>query len=164
MAKSFLRDLKPSAIVTDGLIPVPLYVVTAMTLSESYHLPPIGSSGGRALVGTHNDTISLSGLLVGGDRFTWKLALETMAESGARGGSLAVAALAAMGLDISGLILVTAMTIRTDMYMQSLSFGATSAKRDCLDVSMTMVHAPPPGARSKLLDVASLGVSALVGW
>jgi hypothetical protein len=164
VARSFLKDLKPSAIVTDGLIPVPLFAVTAMTLSQTYHLPPVGSSGARALVGTHDDTISLSGLLVGDDRFTWKLALETMAESGARGGSLAVSALAAAGLNIAGLILITAMTIRTDMQMQSLSFSASAARRDVLEVAMTLVYVPAPGALGKLLDLASLGVSALAGW
>src|SRR5262245_39196876 len=114
--------LAPSAIVTDGLIPVPLYSVTAMNLTESYHLPPIGSSGTRSLVSTHDDTVTLSGVLVGKERYSWKFALETLAESGMRGGGGAVAALSLLGMNISGLILVTALTIRTDMQITSLSF------------------------------------------
>src|SRR4051812_40954046 len=79
----------PSAIISDGLIPVPLWAVTAMTLSETYHLPPIGSSGAKAIVATHDDTITLTGVLIGPERYAWKLALETMAETSKRGGALA---------------------------------------------------------------------------
>jgi hypothetical protein len=160
----YLTSLAPSAIVTDGLIPVPLYSVTAMNLTESYHLPPIGSSGTRALVSTHDDTVTLSGVLVGQERYAWKFALETIAESGMRGGGGVVAALSLLGMNISGLILVTALTIRTDMQISNLSFGASSTKRGTLDVSVTMVYVPQPGLVNKLLDVASLGLSALTGW
>jgi hypothetical protein len=150
-------DIIPSAIISDGLIPVPLWAVTAMSLNETYHLPPIGSSGARAIVATHDDTITLTGVLVGKERFAWKLALETMAETSKRGGALA----ALTGGKVGGLILVTSMTIRTDMQVQSLSFSASSAKRDVLDVTIAMAHMPLPGALGKLLDVASIGVGAL---
>lgn len=157
-------DGMPAAVITDGLVPVLLYAVTAMTISETYQLPPIGSSASRVLVDTHHDTITLSGLLLGQERFVWKLALETIAESGRRGGAGITAALSALGMDISGVILITAMTIRTDMQIQSLTFGATAARRDAIDVTVTLAHLPPPGARSKLLDMASVGVSSLAGW
>ena len=86
---SFQRyDVIPSAILSDGLIPIPLWAVTSMTLTETYHLPPIGSSGARAVVGTHDDTISLSGLLIGPERYAWKCGLETLAETSKRGGAL----------------------------------------------------------------------------
>ena len=79
----------PSAIISDGIVNVPLYAVTSLTLSSSYHLPPIGSSGERAIVDTHDDTLQLSGVFVGPERFAWKLALEDMAESSKRGGFVA---------------------------------------------------------------------------
>jgi hypothetical protein len=70
----------PSAIISDGgLLTIPLWAVTTMSLSEQYHLPPIGSTGARAIVSTHDDEISLSGLLVGFERYTWKFALERLA-------------------------------------------------------------------------------------
>jgi hypothetical protein len=163
--RSFVNaDGMPSAIITDGLIPVPLFAVTAMTLNETYQLPAIGSTAARALVDTHSDTIALTGLLLGKERFAWKLALETIAESSKRGGAGIVAGLSALGLDISGAILITAMTIRTDLQVQSLAFTASAAKRDALDVSIQLAHMPPPGARSKLLDMASVAVSTLAGW
>jgi hypothetical protein len=154
----------PSAILSDGLVPVLLYAVTAMTISQSYHLPPIGSSSSRVLVDTHSDTITLNGLLLGKERFTWKLALETIAESGKRGGAGITALASAVGLDISGVILITAMSIRTDMQIQQLTFSATAARRDAIDVNIQLAHLPPPGARSKLLDIASVGVSTMAGW
>ncbi len=147
----------PSAIISDGVLTVPLWAVTQMSLTESYHLPPIGSSGARAVVATHDDTVSLSGVLVGTERNAWKLALETLAETSKRGGALA----AFSGGKLSGLILVTSMTIRTDMQIQSLTFGVSAAKRDVIDVSMTLAYMPLPGALGKLLDVASIGVGVL---
>lgn len=148
---------EPSAIISDGVLTVPLWAVTQMSLTESYHLPPIGSSGARAVVATHDDTVSLSGVLVGAERNAWKLALETLAETSKRGGALA----SFTGGKVSGLILLTSMTIRTDMQIQSLSFSVSAAKRDVIDVSMTLAYMPLPGALGKLLDVASIGVGVL---
>jgi phage protein U len=166
IAKSFQRyDAIPSAIITDGMLinpftTVPLWAVTSMSLSEAYHLPPIGSTGARSIVATHDDTVSLSGVLLGAERYAWKLALESMAETSRRGGFMA----GVTGGNISGLILITTMTIRTDMQVQSLTFSTSAAKRDALDVSITLVHMPLPGALGKLLDVLSLGVGALADW
>jgi len=158
ITKSFQRyGSVPSAIISDGIIPVPLWAVTTMSLSETFHLPPIGSSGVKAIVATHDDTITLAGVLVGAERFVWKLALETMAETSKRGGLIASLSRG----KISGLILVTSLTIRTDMQIQSLTFTASAAKRDALDVSISLAHMPLPGALGKLLDVAAIGVGAL---
>ena len=150
----------PSAIISDSIITVPLYAVSTMTLSEKFHLPPIGSKGARAVIGTHDDELSMSGLLVGPERYAWKLALETLSETSRRGGALA----ALSGGKVAGLIVVTSMTIRTDMQVQALTFTASAAKRDALDVSISMMHLPRPGPLAKLLDVASLGVGALADW
>jgi hypothetical protein len=156
--KSFQRYATiPSAIISDGILTIPLWAVSTMSISETYHLPPIGSAGSRAIVATHDDTISLSGVLVGAERYAWKLGLETLAEASKRGSAIQ----GMTGGKVSGLILVTAMTIRTDMQVQSLTFSASSAKRDVLDVSISMAHLPLPGALSKLLDLASVGVGAL---
>lgn len=161
ITKSFQKYLAvPSAIISDGILTIPLWAVTSMSLSETYHLPPIGSSTMKAIVATHDDTISLSGVLVGAERFAWKLALETLAESSKRGTALG----ALTGGKVSGLILVTSMTIRTDMQIQSLSFNASAGKRDVIDVSISMAHMPLPGGLSKLLDVASVGVAALADF
>ena len=161
ITRSFLTYAAvPSAIVSDGALTVPLWAVSAMTLTESYHLPPIGSTAARSIVSTHDDTITLSGVLVGAERYTWKLMLETMAESSKRGSALS----AYTGGKVGGLILVTSLTIRTDMHVQSLTFGVSAAKRDSIDVGLTMVHMPLPSVLGKLLDVASLAVGALADF
>jgi hypothetical protein len=148
----------PSAIISDGgLNTIPLWAVTTLALNQAYHLPPIGSSGARAIVSTHDDTISMSGILVGAERYSWKLLLERLAEASKRGtvlGSLT-------GGKVGGLILITSMTIRTDMQIQSLSFTVSSAKRDAIDVSISMAHMPLPSSLGSLLNIASVGVGAL---
>jgi hypothetical protein len=150
----------PAAVLSDGVVTVPLWAVTAMSLSEKYALPPIGGTTARAVVATHDDTISLTGLLLGAERFTWKVALETLADASRRGSALG----AFTGGRFSGLILVTAMTIRTDLQVETLSFSSSAGKRDVLEVSLSLAHLPLPSALGKLLDVASLGVGALADW
>ncbi|WP_134495163.1 hypothetical protein [Microvirga pakistanensis] len=144
----------PSALIADGPVIVPLYAVTQMTLQESYHLPPIGSTGHKAIVATHDDSVTLTGMLVGKSRFLNKIALETIAESSKRGSFMQ----AATGGKISGLILVTALTIRTDMHVKSLSFTVTSQRRESIDVSVTLDHMPKPSLLGKILDASTLVV------
>src|SRR3954447_4685673 len=161
ITRSFqLYTAMPSAVISEGLVTIPLWAVTQMTLTEAYQLPPIGSSTMRAVVATHDDTVSLSGMLVGAERYAWKFALETLAESGKRGSLIGMIP----GQKVSGLILITSMTIRTDMQIQSLSFTATAAQRDAIAVSITMAHMPLPGGLGKLLDIASVGVGSLADW
>jgi hypothetical protein len=150
----------PSAILSDGIIPVPLWAVTAMSLNQSYHLPPIGSSGSRAVMATHDDTITLNGVLAGALRFSWKLALENLAEISKRGSAIGSYSKGRF----SGLILVTSMTIRTDMQIEKLSFSISASRREVIDVSVTLLHLPRPGALGKLLDTGALGVAALMDW
>jgi hypothetical protein len=157
---SFQEAVVPSAVLADGPLVVPLFAVTTMSLTEAYHLPPIGSSKERMIVAAHDDTISLSGLLIGPSRFTFKFQLETMADLSKRGTVLDRITRGS----VSGLVLVTAMTIRTDLQIQSLTFSASAAKRATLDVSMSLVHVPRPGVLQKVLDVAGLGVGALADF
>jgi phage protein U len=149
----------PSAVLSDGgLLNVPLWAVTAMGLTETYHLPAIGSTGAKAVVGTHNDSITMSAVLVGAERMAWKVALETLAEVGARGSALAGYTGAAAG----GLILVAALTVRTDLYIKSLQFNVGTAKRDTIDVSLSLDHLPRPTGLGKLIDtVGSVAVGLL---
>jgi hypothetical protein len=150
----------PSAIISDGIITVPLFAVTTMTLNETYALPAIGSTTARAVVASHDDTVTLIGMLIGPQRYAEKLALETLADTSRRGSALG----AFTQGRFSGLILLTAMTIRTDMQVQTLQFSASAARRDVLEVTITLAHLPLPSALGKLLDVASVGVGALADW
>jgi len=147
----------PSAIISDGVLLIPLWAVTQISLNETYHLPPIGSSGAKALVATHDDSVTLTGVLVGPERFTWKLMLETLADEARRGSALSTFT----GGKVGGLILVTSMTIRTDMQIQSLVFAASSTKREVLDVTIQLAYMPLPGGLGTLLNMATTVVGAL---
>lgn len=158
-ALSFQAFTVPSAVLWDGaLLLIPLFAVTEMSLSESYHLPPLGSSGQRAIAPVHDDTVQLTGALVGPTRYALKLLLETQAEAAQRGS----AAAAITGGAVGGLVLVTAMTIRTDMQVRQVTFSASASRRQTLGFTMTLEHLPRPSALGKLLDLASVGVGALM--
>ena len=154
------RLTRPSAILSDGVLTVPLYAVSSLSLSETFNLPPIGSSGVRTVVASHDDTISMSGLLVGPDRFRWKVELETLAEVSKRGSAVA----AITSGRISGLILVTSLTIRTDIQVQSLGFSVSAARRDVIEVTLSLVPLPLPGSAGLLIDKAKIGVAALADF
>ena len=156
----FLPASIPSAILADGPVIVPLWAVSMMSLSESYHLPPLTSAASRQLVDTHDDTITLTGALIGWDRFIFKELLEIQAEQSMRGSFLEKATFGKAG----GLILITTMTIRTDIYVRSLTFTANASRRDVIDVSLTLAHLPRPGPLAQILDLAAVGVGTLMDF
>lgn len=160
-AESHIKEIGvPSAVI--GLVPivVPLFSVSTIGLTQSYHLPPIGAGGDRVLMSTHDDQIQISAVLPGKLRFVWKEALELLSEV-----ALGVNPLQMIpGNNVTaGLQLWTTMTLRSDIYIQNLSFTASAQKRKALDVSMTLVHLPRPGLAGQLLslgmDLGNMGVS-----
>lgn len=156
--ESFLLDTgAPSAILSDGLVTIPIYAVNQISLSESYHLPNIGTTSVRTAVSTHDDTVSLTGSLIGPERFTLKFALELLAESSKRGTALEGLTHGA----VSGLVLITSLTVRTDMQVQSLTFTTSAGRRDVIDLTISLAYMPRPGVLAKLLEGANLAVQAL---
>lgn len=147
----------PSAVLADGVMFIPLWSVSSLAVAQSYHRPPLGTSAARQLMDTHDDTLTLSAMLVGWDRYIWKEYLEFIAESSLRGSMLEKLS----GGKAGGLILVTSLTIRTDLYMQGISFSVNASRRDVIDVSMTLVHLPKPGLLSEILDLAAVAVGTL---
>ena len=151
----------PSAIITDGLLPVPLFAVNRISLSEKYSLPAIGSSGFRAAVENSDDTVSIGAMLVGPQRFAWKSALELLAETSRRGGMLGRVFGGTLG---PGLALITSLTLRTNMQVMELSFTSSAARRDALEVSISMKHVPRPGPLNLLMDVGASAAMSVVDW
>lgn len=153
------RDMKigvPSAVI--GLFPVvvPLFAVSTISISESFHLPPLGSGGDRVLMDTHDDTISISAVLPGTERFVWKSALELLAQV-----TLGVNPWQSLSGGLTGgMQLWTSMTLRSDIYIKNLSFSATAQKRDAIDVTLTLAHLP----RNQLLTLGleAVGVGAAI--
>lgn len=158
---SFQTTTMPSAVLADPpAFYVPLFAVSSMSLTETYFLPPLGPARQRMIVPAHDDTVTLSALLIGDSRFEWKLMLETMADISKRGGVLGALTNGA----ISGLVLVTTMTIRTDMQIQTLSFSANALRRDVLEVNMTLAYVPRSDLFGMALDAASVAVAALADY
>jgi hypothetical protein len=147
----------PSAVLSDGIVPVPLWAVTQLSLDSTYFVPQVGGTRRRVAVVSHDDSLSLSAVLLGPLRFTWKVALENLAESSRQGTALSRITDGSQ----SGLVLITTATIRTDLAVQSLTFSQSAQRRDTLDVTMRLLHLPRPGSLAKLLDVSSIGVGAL---
>ena len=67
LTKSFMQYANvPSAVISDGIMPDPAVGGhRQVSLSQTYHLPPIGSTAQKAIVATHDDTVTLAGVLVG---------------------------------------------------------------------------------------------------
>ena len=61
---------------------------------------------------------------------------------------------------VSGLFLVTSLTIRAEMQIQSLSFSMSTQRRDAIDVSISMIHSPKPSMLNGILDVAELATGS----
>ena len=158
MTSSFAPYLHtPSAVLFDGIVPVPLWAVTQLSINATYSVPPVGGSNRRVALPTHDDAISLSAVLIGPLRLEWKIALENIAEA-SRFGTVLSPKSGGLG---TGLVLVSSATVRTNLAVQSLSFSLTATRRDTIDVSMSLLHLPAPGSLTRLLDVTSIAVGAL---
>lgn len=153
-------DGVPSAIISDGLVTIPLYAVSQIALSESYHLPAIAQTSTRSTVATHDDTIALTGLLTGPERYALKFALESLAESAKLGTALE----GLTGGAVSGLVVITGMAVRTDMQIQSLSFTAAAARRDVIDVSISFAYMPRPTSPARLLEAGNVAIRSLIDF
>jgi hypothetical protein len=158
MTSSFAPYLHtPSAVLFDGIIPVPLWAVTQMSIDSTFSVPAIAGTSRRVALPAHDDTIGLSAVLIGPLRLEWKIALENIAEA-SRFGTVLSPKAGGLG---TGLVLVSSATVRTNLAVQSLSFSFTAARRDTIDLTMRLVHLPPPASLTRLIDVSSIGVGVL---
>ncbi|MFF3335591.1 hypothetical protein ACFYWX_39690 [Streptomyces sp. NPDC002888] len=163
-ASSFQRYGTPSLVLSDGLVTVPLWAVSGLNLSRRYERAP-------GTVSTVEDTIMISGLLVGPERFVWRAALETLAEhSHGTGvfrpsGDAGADALAANGgSEIRPVTLLAGSAIHTDLRIVSLSLAEQAMRRDVVEASVTLAHAPEWRGPDLATDVAVAGLSALADW
>ena len=59
------------------------------------------------------------------------------------------------------LVLITGMTVRTDLQVQSLTFTASAGRRDVIEVSISLAYMPRPGVLGKLLELGNVAVRTL---
>lgn len=148
----------PAALLTDGLVSVPLWAVSRLAVNERFALPPIGVSAFRAAVGGPSTSITLNALLVGSGRFAYKELLELLAGLSRRSSMIGTITGGASG----GLVLVSRLTTRTDLHVTSLDLSVSAQRRDTIEVSLAMQHVPRPGPGAFLLDVATAAVATMV--
>lgn len=134
---------------------VPLLYVQNMTLSEGYRIERIaGSKFSQALAPT-TKTITIEAMLLGGERLLLKKALEAMALT-----SRLLVAAAAPVLGITGIPVVSGLTISLDMQITDLRFTQSTQKREALDVSITLQYVPRSSLSAILSEVADLALAA----
>ncbi|MFB4296702.1 hypothetical protein [Actinomadura sp. NTSP31] len=134
--------------------PVPLLFVQSMTITEGYEIERI--MGSRFLQATQptKKKIAIEALLTGPGRLAAKKLLEALALT-----SRALVATSAALLP-SGIPVVSGLTISLDMQITELHFTQSVAKRDALDVSITLLEVPRSSLTAVLGEVADLAVGA----
>ena len=134
---------------------VPLTYVQSMTLTEGYRIERImGSRFSQATQPTAK-TITIEAVLLGPERLLVKKALEALALT-----SRALAAVAAPLLAVTGIPVVSGLTISLDMQITDLRFTQSVQKRDALDVSITLTHVPRSSLTALLGELADLALAA----
>lgn len=133
---------------------VPLLYVQSMTLSEGYRIERIMGSRFSQATQPNVTKISIEAILLGPERLLVKKALEVMALT-----SRALAAAAAPLLAVTGIPVVSGLTLSLDMQITDLSFTQSVQKRDALDVRIELQHVPRSSLSARLSELADLALA-----
>jgi hypothetical protein len=119
---------------------VQLRHVQSLTVTEGYRVERI--MGSRFVQATQptNQTIAIEAVLLGDDRLDQKKELEIVALV-----SRQLVANAPFGLSAVGIPVVSSLTPTVNMQITDLRFTQSVAKRDALDVSITLQQVLPAG-------------------
>lgn len=134
---------------------VPLFTVTSLTLNEGYQVARIAGSRLAQLVSPTTKTIAIEAVLVGSTRLLVKKSLEAMALT-----SRALAAATAPLMSLSGLTVISGMTVSVDMQITSLRFTQSNQKRDAIDVSLTLEEVPRSSLSALIGDALDMALAA----
>lgn len=135
--------------------PVPLLYVQSMTMSEGYQIARIAGSKFMQALAPTTKSIAIEAMLIGPERLALKKALEALALT-----SRVLVAATAPALAVSGIPVVSGLTISLDMQITSLRFSQSAQKRDALDVSITLEHVPRSALSLIAGEVADLALAA----
>lgn len=135
--------------------PVQLLYVQSMTINEGYRVERIMGSRFSQATQPTNKTIVIEAVLAGPHRLAQKKALEAIALT-----SRLLVAAAAPALATTGIPVVSGLTISLDMQITDLRFTQSVAKRDALDVSITLQYVPRASLSAIISEVADLGLAA----
>jgi hypothetical protein len=135
--------------------PVPLLYVQSMSLSEGYQIERIAGSSFSQAIAPTTKTIAIEAVLLGPDRLRLKKELEALALV-----SRVLVAAAAPALAVTGIPVVSGLTISLDMQITDLRFNQSVQKRDAVDVSLTLRHVPRSSLTAILGEAADLVLAA----
>jgi hypothetical protein len=134
---------------------VPLLHVQTLTLNEGYRIERIaGSSFSQALAPT-TKTITIEAVLAGPERLLLKKGLEALALV-----SRVLVAATAPALALTGIPVVSGLTISLDMQITELRFTQSVQRREALDVHLALQHVPRAAATAILGEIADLALAA----
>src|SRR3712207_2093762 len=106
---------------------IPLTAVQSMTLTEGYRVERIMGSRFSQATAPNAKTISIEAVLLGPERLVVKKTLEALALT-----SRVLAAAAAPLLAVTGIPVVSGLTVSLDMQITELRFTQSAQKRDAL--------------------------------
>lgn len=133
---------------------VPLFFVQSMSISEGYRIERIAGSKFMQALAPTTKTITIEAILPGITRLLIKKALEAMALT-----SRTLVAATAPALKITGIPVISGLTISTDMQITELRFTQNVQKRDALDVNLTLQHVPRSSLVSLIGEIADLALA-----
>jgi hypothetical protein len=134
---------------------VPLLYVQSISLSEGYQIERIAGSSFSQAIAPTTRTIAIEAVLLGPDRLQVKKELEALALV-----SRVMVAAAAPALKVTGIPVVSGLTISLDMQITDLRFNQSAQKRDAIDVSMTLRYVPRSRLTTILGEAADLALAA----
>jgi hypothetical protein len=134
---------------------VPLLHVQTLTMNEGYRIERIACSTFSQALAPTTKTIAIEAMLVGPDRLVLKKGLEALALV-----SRTLVAATAPALALTGIPVVSGLTISLDMQITELRFTQSVLKREALDVHLTLQHVPRSSATAILGEVADLALAA----
>ncbi len=134
---------------------VPLLYVQSMSISEGYRIQRIAGSKFSQAIAPTTKTISIEAILIGQGRLLIKKALEAMALT-----SRLLVAATAPALKITGIPVISGLTISLDMQITDLRFSQNVQRRDALDVSITLQHVPRSSLFTIIGEAADLALAA----
>ena len=134
--------------------PVPLFYVQSLSITEGYDIQRIMGSPFLQATRPTRKQIAIEALLVGPRRLGEKKALEALA--------LVSPALLATSVTVlsAGIPVVCGLTISLGMQITDLRFTQSVARRDALEVTMTLLEVPRSSLAALIGEVTDLAVAA----
>ncbi|GLY16386.1 hypothetical protein LWF15_29885 [Kineosporia rhizophila] len=133
---------------------VPLFHVQSLSMSQGYKIERVRGSRWSQATQPTVKTIAIEAVLLGPERLLLKKALEAMALT-----SRALLAASAPLLAVTGIPVVSGLTISLDMQITELRVTQSVSKREALDVTISLQHVPRSNLTALAGEAADLALA-----